>query len=71
MYKNLFVKRFLFIYAISVALVLIYFIFKMLFLEEKEIEYKSFSKPQEKVETEEVVENIQDEEKRFILLPKK
>lgn len=71
MYKNPFVKKFLYVYAISVALVLIYFIVKMFFLEEKEMEYKSFIKVQEKVETPLEIESVEDNETRFILLPKK
>lgn len=71
MHRLPFVKKFLFVYLISVTLVLIYFIIKMLFLQERKIEYKSFSKPLQEVKTQVVIEKSKDERTPLLLLPKK
>jgi len=67
--KHPFIKKFIIIYLSAVALVLAYFIFKTLFIQDKEIKLKSF-----KLSTEEVKEiEIKEEKKetKFMLLPKK
>ena len=71
MYKNPFVKKFLFIYAIAVVLVLLYFLLKTLFLEEKEITYKSFHEANGSETISDVQEKREEEKIHFIVLPKK
>lgn len=71
MHRLPFVKKFLFVYLISVTLVLIYFIIKMLFSQEREIEYKSFAKPLQEVKTQVVIEKSKDERTPLLVLPKK
>lgn len=65
-------------YIIAMSLVLIYYIIKIFFSEQKEIELKSFNRPVEVTpkEIQETKENTkelkeQNSEKAFILLPHK
>ena len=64
-------KKFLYAYIIAIILVAVYFVAKLIFHEEKTIEYKSFNTPSEKRIMEQ--EDIPDKEEspRFILLPKR
>jgi len=72
MHKLPFVKKFLLLYGAAVGLVLPYFFTKILFFEEKEIEYKHFNTQDENSEIVEIQENKNAQEKRhFIVLPKK
>ena len=72
MYKLPFVKKFLLAYAAAVSLVLIYFIVRMLFLEQKAVEHKSFNISHETKSVVDVKEKEMEEEKvPFILLPKR
>jgi len=67
--KHPFIKKFIIIYLSAVALVLAYFIFKTLFLEDKEIELKSFNTNKEEVKKVEVIQ--EKAEAKFLLLPAK
>ena len=69
MLKHPFVKKFLFIYLAAVLLVVLYFISKMLFTQEKEIELKHFNTTQQEVKAETKAEKSA-QKRKFILLPK-
>ena len=71
-----FLKKFLLAYAIAVTLVFIYYIIKIFFSEHKEIELKSFNRPDEVTPevSQEDKKNREDLKKQssrqgFILLP--
>ena len=69
MLKHPFVKKFLFIYLTAVVLVVLYFISKMLFTQEKEIELKQFNTTKQEVKAE-TKEDQLEPKRKFILLPK-
>ena len=68
--KHPFIKKFIIIYLSAVALVLAYFIFKTLFLEDNTRELKQFNTTTQKSKKKEVVQE-KEEARQFILLPKK
>ncbi len=68
--KHPFIKKFIIIYLSAVVLVLLYFIIKTLFLEDKEIELKSFNEKKESVIQEDLPSKKKSEQ-RFLLLPSK
>ena len=68
--KHPFIKKFIILYLSAVVLVLLYFIIKTLFLEDKEIELKSFNEKKESVIQEDIPSKKKSEQ-RFLLLPYK
>ena len=68
--KHPFIKKFIIIYLSAVALVLAYFIFKTLFLEDETRELKQFNTTTQKSKKRDVLQE-KEEARRFILLPKK
>lgn len=71
MLQNIYVKRFLLAYAVSMSMVVSYFIIKSFFFEEKAIELKSFKT--EKVSHKALLKKAEEENSakpRFMLLPK-
>ncbi len=68
--KHPFIKKFIIIYLSAVALVLVYFIFKTLFLEDETRELKQFNTTTQKSKKRDVLQE-KEEARRFILLPKK
>jgi len=69
--KHPFIKKFIIIYLSAVALVLIYFLFKTLFIEDKEIELKSFNTPKSKNEISTDKIEYKETGNKFLLLPKR
>ncbi len=67
--KHPFIKKFIIIYLSAVALVLAYFIFKTLFMHDKEIKLKSFKLSSEEVNNTEIKK--EKKELRLMLLPKR
>ncbi len=68
--KHPFIKKFIIIYLSAVALVLAYFIFKTLFLEDETRELKQFNTTTQESKKRDVLQE-KEEARRFILLPKK
>jgi len=64
-------KKLLLPYLIALALVLLYFISRLIFQDEKTIEYKHFATPSDKSIIQEDVPNERKKERsKFIVLPK-